>query len=126
MALNATGEFSLNQTSSTFSPGAGGGGQVAINFEGTASGYGTVQGTLTCVFAAPDAPAGTCTWSSAGFPEGGGVIGATGSGIWEKVDGEHKWRVRATNLLSDGTVLASDGEIDLATRSFNGTLYEWT
>ena len=54
------------------------------------------------------------------------VIGLTGEGCWEKVDGEQKWRVRGINMASNGQVLLSDGTLDLATRSFAGTISEWS
>ena len=126
MALNSIGEFTLSQTSITFDTAAGGGGTATINYEGTATDLGTVQGTLRCVFEEPGAAAGTATWNGASFLDGGDVVGATGQGVWQKVDGQHKWRVRGVNLLSDGQILASDGEIDLATRSDKGTLSEWS
>ncbi|MCZ6870921.1 MAG: hypothetical protein O7G84_15570 [Gammaproteobacteria bacterium] len=125
MALNAIGEFTLNQTSNTFDIASGGGGTATINYEGTATDLGTVQGTLRCVFTEPGAAAGTCSWRGASFVDGGEVVGATGEGVWQKVDGQHKWRVYGVNLLSDGRILASEGEIDLATRSYNGTISEW-
>lgn len=45
------GEFSLKTTSLTFTPGPGGSTLVSANFEGTATGLGTVAGTATFVSA---------------------------------------------------------------------------
>jgi hypothetical protein len=39
--------------------------------------------------------------------------------------GTNTWRVRAMVLVSDGTVLLSEGEISLAEQTYKGNLYAW-
>ena len=120
------GEINYSVTSSTFERQPNGGVRVAVNLEGTATGYGTVTGTLSLISAAPGAIAGPLSWVGAGFQPSGEVIGATGEGYWRKVDGKQQWRVRGINLTSTGTVLLAEATLDLASRSYQGTLAEWS
>jgi hypothetical protein len=120
------GEFSLKSTSLTYTA-TGSGGSVQGNFEGTAKGEGLsgpVLGTLIAV-GAPGAKSGTCSWVGTSYLDNGEEVEAKGEGTWEKT-GAHRWRIRGINYLSDGRTIASDGMIELATRSFTGTLYEWS
>ena len=122
----ASGEFNNSVISSTFERLEGGSSQVVINIEGTGSALGQTNGTLILRIPAPGAPAGAGSFTGAAFQDNGEVIGLTGEGCWEKLDGEQKWRVRGINMASNGQVLLSDGTLDLATRSFAGTISEWT
>ena len=127
MAIEAaSGEFQYSVTSSTFERLAGGGAKVTVNLDGTASGYGRVQGTLTFNSATPGATSGTGSYTGAAFLDSGEVVGAQGEGYWQQVAGKQQWRVRGINQTSTGDVLVSDGTLDLATRSFNGTIAAWT
>ena len=121
-----SGEFSYSITSSQFERTNDGGSQVVINLEGNASGFGQVNGTLVLVVPTPGANAGPGNYTGAAFLDSGEVVGATGEGCWEQLDGEQKWRIRGINMMTNGGVLVSDGTLDLATRSFNGTFSEWT
>ncbi len=121
-----SGEFSYSVTSSTFERQPGGGVDVSINLEGTASGFGQVNGTMTLIAPTPGATQGSVSFTGAAFLESGEVLGATGEGCWQQLDGEQKWRVRGLNIISNGGVILSDGTLDLATRSYNGTMNEWT
>ncbi len=117
------GEFSLKSTSFTY--GTDGAGQV--NFEGSVKGEGLtgpVLGTLHVV-GAPGAKSGTCTWVGTVYPENGEEISSTSQGTWES-SGSHKWRIRALLSLSDGRTQLTDGEIELASRSYTGKLYDWS
>jgi hypothetical protein len=104
--------------------GAGG----TVLFEGSAKGEGLTGpalGTLTAVGDAPGAKSGTCSWAGASYLDSGEELNSKGAGTWEKI-GTHKWRIRATTYFSDGRTMAAEGVIDLATRSFSGTLHEWS
>ena len=119
------GEFSLKSTSLTYTATESGG-SVQINYEGSAKGEGLtgpVLGTLTGR-GTPGAKSGSCSWAGIQYLDNGEELNSQGGGTWEKI-GTHKWRIRGMNYLSDGRTIASDGVIDLATRSFTGTLYEW-
>jgi len=127
MAISSeSGEFNYSVTSSTFSASHGGGTEVVINVEGEVSGFGQMNGTLTMVAPAPGANAGSVSFRGAAFADGGEVIGTTAEGHWEKLDGQHKWRVRGINVNTQGQVFVSDGTLDPKTRSFNGTFSEWS
>jgi hypothetical protein len=121
MALGKqVGEFSFKQTSHTVAKTG-----YKLNFHGTAAGFGTVQGTLTVRADAPGTPGGTCSWEAVGFLEDGKWVSGVGEGTWETV-GKHKWRIRQYHSVSDGRNVLSDGELELATLSYQGKLYEWS
>jgi hypothetical protein len=115
------GEFSLKSTSTTY---AESGGSVQINLDGKASGYGTVLGTLT-LRGEPGAKSGSCSWRGQGFLENGETVIGSGEGAWEEL-GKHKWRTRMVIVTSDGRTHASEGQLDLETRSLSGKMLEWT
>jgi hypothetical protein len=120
------GEFSLKSTSLTYAATETGG-TVQGNFEGSAKGEGLTGPVLGTLIAggAPGAKSGTCSWAGTLYLDNGEESNGKGEGTWEKT-GTHKWRVRAFVYLSDGRTIVSDGEIDLATRSYSGKLYEWS
>ena len=121
MAIGSVaGEFSLKATSVTYRVGA-----VEVNYDGSASGFGRVQGTMTFVVSAPEAKSGTCSWNGAAYMDNGEVQGGSAEGTWEEI-GKHMWRVRGINYLTDGRSFATDGEVDLATDSYTGQLFEWS
>jgi hypothetical protein len=111
------GEFSFKVTSVTYGETSS-----QVNLHGTATGFGTVEGTLT-VKGEPGATRGTCSWRGAGYMEDGTVVRGTAEGTWETV-GKHRWRIRGLNSVSTGQTFYSDGEAELATQSYKGTLYE--
>jgi hypothetical protein len=114
------GDFSFKLTSTTF---AEDGSSIQLNYDGEATGFGTVLGTLYGR-GEPGAKQGTCSWRAEGFLDDGNQVMGGGEGTWQEV-GKHRWRVRAINQTSDGQSFASDGIIDLASRSFKGKLIEW-
>jgi hypothetical protein len=113
------GEYSMKFTSLTYSPGPGGSTLIQGNCEGTASGFGTVHGTGTFV----GGKSGTLSYCGAAYLENGETSSATGTGTYES-SGKHRWRTVGFLQISDGTSVVSEGEIDLATRSWNGKLFE--
>ena len=119
----ALGEYSAKSTSATLSPGPGGSTVIAINFEGTGNvaglGSGTIVGTGTFV----GGKSGTFSYCGAGFLDNGETNSATGAGTYES-SGKHRWRTVGILQLQDGSSVISEGEIDLATRSWKGTLFE--
>jgi HEAT repeat protein len=86
-------------------------------------GFGTVEGTMT-VTGEPGARSGKVSFRAAAFLDDGKIINGTGEGTWETV-GKHKWRIRGINYV-DGRTFASDGELELATQSFSGKIFEWS
>jgi hypothetical protein len=115
----SVGEFSLKFTSLALSPGPGGSTVIQGNCEGTATGYGTVLGTGTFV----GGKSGTLSYCGASYLDSGDSSTVTGNGTYES-SGKHRWRTIGFLQTSDGNALISEGEIDLATRSWNGKLFE--
>ncbi len=111
------GEFAMKSTSMTV-----GDGTFEANWEGTATGFGDVVGTLTAR-GEPGAERGMCSWRSASFLDNGDEIQAQGEGTWEAL-GKHRWRMRLTLATSDGRTILSDGVAEMKSRSFKGKIYD--
>lgn len=116
----AIGEYSLKANTMTFTPGPAGSVMVQINFEGTATGFGTVLGTMNASPAGQ--PGGTWDWCAASFPEDGNGLTGTGRGTFSK-SGTNRWRTQGQMQVSDGRGLYSEGEMDLASKVWSGKLY---
>jgi len=115
------GEFTLKAITSTY---ALEGNSVQVNLDGTATGYGTVLGTLT-FRGEPGAKSGMLSWRGQGFLDNGANVAGFGEGTWEE-SGKHKWRTRLVVATTDGNVHASDGVLDLGTRTLSGKMLEWS
>ena len=115
------GEFSLKTTSLTFTPGPGGSTLVSVNFEGTATGLGAVAGTAT--FVSAGMKSATYSWCGVAYLDNGDSITNNTQGTVESI-GSHKWRTQAFGHFSDGRGMSVEGEIDFATRSWTGKLFE--
>ena len=120
MAGKAIGEFSFKAITATYSPGPAGGVLSQVNWEGTATGFGTVFGTATY---SGGPKGGTYTWCAEAFMDDGDVLTGFGPGTFE-TSGKHRWRTKGFMQLSDGRRGAGEGEIDLAARSWKGTVHE--
>jgi hypothetical protein len=116
----ALGEFSLKAITATYSPGPAGGVLSQVNWEGTATGFGTVFGTATFGGGPKGGSYSLCTEA---FMDNGDIMTGIGQGTFETV-GKHRWRTEGFMQLSDGRRIAGDGEIDLAARSWKGKLSE--
>lgn len=117
------GEFSFKSTGVTYEEVTGGG-VVRLNLEGTASGFGTVMGTMSLFGDAPGAQSGQSSWVGEAYLDNGDVVQGTGAGFFER-SGKHKWRVRSVVRTSTGAVLLSDGVVSLDGRSYKGKLTDW-
>jgi len=115
------GDFSFKSTSTSYAEDGSG---VQIDLDGTATGYGTVLGTLS-LRSEPGAKAGSCSWRGQGFLENGEIVVGAGEGNWEEI-GKHQWRTRMVVTTSDGGTHASDGQLDLASRTLKGKMLEWS
>ena len=100
------------------------GGSVQITVDGTATDFGTVLATLSGQIA-PGAKNGPCSWRSQAFLDSGDVVIGRGEGTWAE-SGKHEWRIRMTVGIEDGRFVAADGTLNLAERSFNGTILDWS
>src|SRR5262249_27701430 len=113
------GEFSSKSTSVTVAPGPAGSTLVQGNFEGPATGFGTVLGTATFV----GGKSGTCSWCGVAYLDNGEELSGTGGGTYES-SGKHHWRVQLIIQISDGSSVICEGDLDLATRSWTGKTFE--
>ena len=118
------GEFSFTSTGVTVTSEPGGAVTQAVNLEGTATGFGTVLGTLTFYSAESGAENGFTTWAGSAYMDNGESVAGVGRGVFEK-SGTNTWRVRAVLQVTGGPLLLSDGEIALEGRTYTGKLYEW-
>lgn len=120
MAGKPIGEFSLKMVSQTNSAGPAGSVLVQVNFEGTGTGFGAIFDTSTFVGGGRD---GTFSQVGSAYLDNGEVLSGVGQGTYES-KGKHRWATASTIQISDGRRLASVGEIDLASRTWKGTLSE--
>jgi hypothetical protein len=116
------GDFSFQITSTSY---AGEANTVQLNVDGSAAGFGTVLGTMTFHVDSPGVKNGALSWRGQGFLENGENVVGIGEGAWEEI-GAHQWRTRMILRISDGQVLASDGVLDLASRTLKGKNLEWS
>ena len=115
------GEFSLKAASLTLTPGPGGSVLIQGNFEGTSAAFGTILRTAT--FVSVGAKSGTFSVCAAAYLDNGDTLTGNGQGTFESV-GRHKWRLQELFHVSDGRIFDVEGEIDLATRSWTGKIFE--
>lgn len=114
------GEFNAKWTTIGIMPGAAGDMIVQGNFEGMATGYGAVLGTLTATPAGHRS--GTFKTHAIGFPGNGQTVSASGQGSFEAV-AEGRWRTQSLMTDSTGQQIVGEGEIDLDSRTWWGKLY---
>jgi predicted amidohydrolase len=72
----------------------------------------------------PGAKGGTISANNVAWLENGDSMSAVSSGVFSE-SGTNTWRVRAMVIVSDGTVLLSEGEVSLAERTYKGKMYAW-
>ena len=122
---DSIGEFTLNHTGNVLAKNDEGVVVTYVNYEGEATGFGTVFGTMS--FPLPDsgATSGTCSWAGQGFPPDSQWTSSSGDGTWEQVEGKYAWKINIPALqISDGRVIRSEGVLDLEARTFSGQLFE--
>jgi hypothetical protein len=117
-------KFSFTSTGVTYTQAPDGNGVAEINFEGTATGFGTVLGTLTLFGDGPGAKTGQSSWVGTAYLENGEEVQGSSEGFYEP-SGKHKWRVRGTLRTSTGAMFQSDGVISLDGRTYKGSLTAW-
>lgn len=119
------GEFSLEHRGTTYIKTDDALDSYA-NFMGTATGFGTVAGTLKVSnpLSGPVAMSGPCTWSSQAFLEDGTTVTAHGEGSYEQLSATQKWAISLDIEISNGDKLHSEGEVALDTLIFSGKFDE--
>ena len=114
------GEFSLKAITATYSPGPAGSVLSQGNWEGTATGFGAVFGTATYV---GGPKGGTFSYCAEAFLDNGNAVTGIGQGTFEST-GKHRWHTEGFIQISDGRRVATEGEMDLASRSWKGKISE--
>ena len=114
------GEFSFKFITSTNSPGPAGSVLTQFSWEGTATGFGAVFTTTTSV---GGAKGGTFSECGTAYLDNGDSHSGIGQGTYES-NGKNRWRTVDFIQISDGRRIAKEGEVDLASRSWKGTLFE--
>ena len=119
------GEFSLTHIGNTYGTNTAGDIMSSVNFQGYATGFGTVWGTLISSNHLSDSNAtnGEIQWVGEAFLEDGSVLGGIGKGTWEKPENEHAWNLVLLVNLSNGGKHRSEGFIDLETLVYSGKIY---
>jgi len=120
------GEFNLKNTGMSFNITADSQLQQTSDFEGTATGFGAVFGTLiiTQPLAEAGATGGPCAWAGKALLDDNSIVGGIGKGTWEQIGSETRFKVSMILNISDGGKLRSEGVIDHGARSYSGALYD--
>ena len=118
------GEFSHKMTSSTFTPGPGNSMALQVNYEGPVTGEmaGLHRGTMSLVIV-PGTKSRTYTYCGMTWPTKGDPVVLNSQGTLENME-SHKRRMRGISRLSDGSIAAVEGEIDITAGTSTGALYE--
>lgn len=117
----ASGEFAFKHLGNMYAKNEDGVVVAYANYEGEATDFGTVMGTMSFPLPESGAKSGACTWTGQAFPPDGAWTSSSGDGTWEQIEGKHAWKISLPKIeLSDGSILQSEGEIDLEARTFNG------
>ena len=116
----AIGEFSFKVVTIANSPGPAGSVLSQVNWEGTATGFGAVFATATYVGGPKN---GTFSECGTAYLDNGDGISGIGQGTYES-SGKYQWRTESFMQISDGRRVRGEGEINLASRSWKGQLFE--
>jgi hypothetical protein len=117
--VNRLGEFSFKAITLTNSPGPAGSVLTQANWEGTATGFGAIFSTMTAV----GGKSGTFSECAKAYLDNGDEIIGIGQGTYVSTE-KHRWHTEDFIQLSDGRRIATEGEIDLASRSWKGKTFE--
>ena len=122
---DSIGEFELNHTGNAYAKNDDGVVVAYANYDGTASEFGSVLGTLAFALPESGATSGAVSWTGQAFPPGSPWTTSSGEGTWVQVEGKHAWKVSIPALeISDGRVISSEGLVDLEARTFNGQMFD--
>ena len=100
--------------------------QQTADYEGTATGFGAVFGTLIFrqnLNEASDS-SGAVSFVGKALLDDNSITGGIGHGTWEQIGKEARFKIVMTVKISDGTQHRSEGIVDHPTRTFDGKMYE--
>ena len=112
-------EFSYTMTGLHYSANDNEEVTASSDWEGTATGFEAVFGTLIVTFPLADtnASSGTCRWVGGAAPDDGSVLAAIAEGTWQRPEGEHRWNVEVTAKISNGDRLKGVGVVGPRSRT---------
>jgi len=120
------GEFHMKNTGMSFDLLGDDKIQQTVDFEGTATGFGAVFGTL--VFrqnlSETSETSGPLSFVGKALLDDNSLVGGIGHGTWEQIGQEARFKVALTVKVSDGTQHRNEGIIDHPARTWEGKLYE--
>ncbi|MFT4560472.1 MAG: hypothetical protein ACI9BW_000206 [Gammaproteobacteria bacterium] len=118
-------KFTTKSTSIEVSQQPGGALSFTLNLEGSVTGAFEGAILMTIHATSSDLKSGSYTHVVAGYLSDGSTTSVSGGGTLQSVGGGgHKWRLRGSDITADGLTVVTDGEMDLATRTYVGTIYE--
>ena len=119
------GEYSFKNTGVVLNKTADGQIQHVTTYEGAATGFPVVLGSLifTIPLSEAGANSGSCSWGGRGVLDDGAFVGGFGEGTWERTGNELRANGSLVHEVSDGQKFRSEGVLDHNERTFNGQLY---
>ena len=122
---DSLGNFKFDMKLNTYSKAADGTIVVEVHFEGEVDGFGVAFGTLNVPLPEGSAKGGSCTWTGQAFPPDRPWVVGSGEGTWAQVEDLNRWKLIFPVLkISDGSQVRSEGEIDLAKRTYSGQIFD--
>lgn len=122
---DAAGEFALNHTGNVYAKNDDGVVVAYANFDGTATGFGRVMGTMAFPLPGSGESSGTCTWTGQGFPPDSASTTSSGEGTWEQIKDKYAWRISLPVIeISDGRCIRTEGILDLEAQTLRGEIFD--
>ena len=120
------GEFHMKNTGFSFDLLEDDRIQQTADYEGTATGYGAVFGTLVFrqSLSETSATSGALSFVGKAILDDNSIAGGIGHGTWEQIGQEARFKIVMTVKVSDGSQHRSEGIVDHPARTFDGNIYE--
>lgn len=115
------GEFSLKSQGMTVIDEN----NISENWEGAGQLEGRAGTVMCSLHANGDETGGKIDIRVGVFFEGGGMMRNQAQGTYT-ASGAGRWSTRTVDRLEDGRTIAGEGEVDLASRTWKGKIFEWS
>ena len=121
------GEYQMKSTGLHYDKTEDGQIKTIRTYEGTATRFGKIYGTLISVQPLVDAGgnSGRCTWVGKALLDDGTLMGGIGEGTIERIGNELRANVSLTHNLSDGGQVRTEGIMDHGAGTFNGHFFDF-
>ena len=121
-----TGEYTFKNTGVVVSKTADGQVQQLMSYEGAATGFPVVLGSLIFTMPLSEAAAnsGSCSWAGRGVLDDGTLAAGLAEGTWERIGNELRANVSLVHEVSNGQKIRTEGVVDFNGRTFNGTMHD--